>query len=95
MEWTAPSGHTYPTAPGGGLFLPALATSTGELEVAQGDESSGSARGLMMPRRKRTRADDRRYRIAAERRINEHRLAEKRLSEQRRKLAAGADPPPF
>jgi hypothetical protein len=95
VEWTAPSGHTYTTAPGGGLFFPVLATSTGELKVAQGNESFSSARGLMMPRRKRTRAEDRRYLIAAERRINEHRLAEERLSEQRRKLAAGADPPPF
>jgi hypothetical protein len=49
----------------------------------------------MMPRRKRTRAEDRRYRIASERRINEQRLAEERLAQQRRKRAASYDPPPF
>jgi hypothetical protein len=49
----------------------------------------------MMPRRMRTRAEDRRYRITSERRINEQRLAEERLAQQRRKRAAGYDPPPF
>jgi hypothetical protein len=49
----------------------------------------------MMPRRKRMRAEDRRYRITSERRINEQRLAEERLAQQRRKRAAGYDPPPF
>ncbi|HME75441.1 MAG TPA: HNH endonuclease signature motif containing protein [Mycobacterium sp.] len=95
VKWTAPSGHIYTTTPGGSFFFPVLATSTGELKVAQSDESSSGARGLMMPRRKRTRTEDRRYRIAAERRINEHRVAEERLSKQRRNHAAGADPPPF
>jgi hypothetical protein len=96
VKWTAPSGHTYTTTPGGSLFFPVLATSTGELKVAQSDESYCGARGLMMPRRKRTRAEDRRYRVAAERRINEERLARKRLSaEQRRKHAVRDDPPPF
>jgi hypothetical protein len=95
VEWTAPSGHTYTTTPGGSFFFPVLATSTGELKVACSDESSSGARGLMMPRRKRTRAEDRRYRIAAERQINEERLAEERLAKQRRKHAASDDPPPF
>jgi len=95
VKWTAPSGHIYTTTPGGSFFFPVLATSTGELKAAQTDESSSGARGLMMPRRKRTRADDRRHRITSERRINEHRLAEERLSKQPRNDAAGADPPPF
>jgi hypothetical protein len=95
VKWTAPSGHTYTTTPGGSLFFPVLATSTGELKVVQSDESSGSARGLMMPRRKRTRAEDHRNRIAAERRINEERLAQELLTKQRRKRAAGESPPPF
>jgi hypothetical protein len=95
VKWTAPSGHTYTTAPGGSIFFPVLATSTGEPKVAQSDEPSSNARGLMMPRRKRTRAEDRHYRIAAERRINEQRLAQELLTKQRRKHAAGEDPPPF
>jgi Domain of unknown function (DUF222) len=95
VEWTAPSGHTYTTTPGGAIFFPTLARSTGELKIAQSEESSGSARGLMMPRRKRTRAEDRHHRITAERRINEQRLAEERRAQQRRKRTAGYEPPPF
>jgi Domain of unknown function (DUF222) len=94
VEWTAPSGHTYTTTPGGSFFFPVLATSTGELKVAYSDESSSGARGLMMPRRKRTRAEDRRYRIAAERQINEERLAEGRRK-RAAWLAARYEPPPF
>ena len=95
VEWTAPSGHTYTTTPGGSIFFPVLARSTGELKVAQMVEPPRITKGLMMPRRKHTRAEDRRYRITSERRINEQRLAEERLAQQRRKRAAGYDPPPF
>ncbi|MGC1153264.1 DUF222 domain-containing protein [Mycobacterium sp.] len=90
VEWTAPSGHTYATTPGGSIFFPVLAASTGELTITKGTGPPTIGRGVMMPRRKRTRAADRRYRIASERRINEE-----RLSEKRRKHAAGYEPPPF
>ena len=95
VEWTAPRGHTYTTTPGGSIFFPVLARPTGELNVARVVEPPRVTKGLMMPRRKRTRAEDRRYRITSERRINEQRLAEERLAQQRRKRAAGDDPPPF
>jgi Domain of unknown function (DUF222) len=95
VQWTAPSGHTYTTTPGGSIFFPMLASSTGGLNVAQMVEPPRLTKGLMMPRRKRTRVEDRRYRITSERRINEERLAEERLAQQRRKRAAGYDPPPF
>ena len=95
VEWIAPTGHSYTTIPGGSVFFPVLAASTGELTIARGIEPPNITRGLMMPRRKRTRAEDRRYRIASERRINEERLAQERLSQQRRKHAARYDPPPF
>jgi Domain of unknown function (DUF222) len=90
VEWTAPSGRTYATAPGGSIFFPVLAASTGELTITTGTGPPTVGRGLMMPRRKRTRAADRQYRIASERGINEE-----RLSQQRRKHAARYDPPPF
>jgi hypothetical protein len=95
VQWTAPTGHTYTTKPGGSIFFPVLARSTGELKVAQVVEPPRFTKGLMMPRRKRTRAEDRHYRIASERQINEVRLAEDRLAQQRRRRAAGYDPPPF
>jgi hypothetical protein len=95
VEWTAPSGHTYTTTPAGSIFFPLLAAPTGELTVPGPIESLHLAKGLMMPRRRRTRAEDRRHRIMSERRINEERIARERLSEQRRKRMARYDPPPF
>jgi hypothetical protein len=92
VEWTAPSGHTYCTTPGGAIFFPALATPTGELKFTISSEISSSARGLMMPRRKRTRAEDRRHRMAYERRINEAGIA---AETAQRRIAARNDPPPF
>jgi hypothetical protein len=95
VEWTAPSGHTYATTPGGSIFFPMLATSTGELTIARGIGPPNIGRALMMPRRKRTRAADRHYRITSERRINEERLAQELLAEKRRKHVACYKPPPY
>jgi len=67
--WTSPSGRTYRTQPGSKLLVPTLCTPTGTLNLPP--RQSGSVnRGAMMPRRPRTRADDRRYRILTERRRN-------------------------
>ncbi|MEJ6536492.1 MAG: hypothetical protein QNL98_04530 [Mycobacterium sp.] len=84
--FTSPSGRTYTTTPGGALFFPQLATPTETLTPAvltpagpRTDNSPG--RTLMMPTRKRTRAEERAARTTWERGINEARWA--------------ADPPPF
>jgi Domain of unknown function (DUF222) len=95
VEWIAPSGHTYATTPGGSIFFPMLATSTGELTIARRTGPPNIGRTLMMPRRKRTRVADRHYRITSERRINEERLAQDRLAEKLRKHAPRYEPPPF
>jgi Domain of unknown function (DUF222) len=79
VVWAAPSGHTYTTTPGGSIFFPMLAASTGELTIASRTGPPNIGRGLMMPRRKRTRAAERHHRITAERRINEERFAQERL----------------
>jgi len=64
VVWTSPSGRTYRTTPGSSLFRP-----TGTLTIER--RQCGSLnRGAMMPRRQRTRAGDRRYRVLAERRHN-------------------------
>jgi hypothetical protein len=99
VTWTAPTGRTYTTKPGGSLFFPILATPTGEVAIRKLTTEPGEHRGLMMPRRTRTRAEERNERIAAERRINEQRLKRQRwqfeeLEKHRQPLAAN-DPPPF
>jgi Domain of unknown function (DUF222) len=71
LVWTSPTGHTYVTKPGGALYFPALAIPTGTLSLPAWTPPSRHHRGLMMPTRKRTRAQDRTARIAWERGINE------------------------
>ena len=94
MTWTSPSGRTYTTKPGGSLFFPILATPTGEVAVGKLTTEPGQHRGLMMPRRTRTREQERQDRITAERRINEIRIAEERRKRQQW-LAANDESPPF
>ena len=83
VEWTAPTGHTYTTHPGSRLLFPALCASTGTLTLPESTESNAANRGLAMPKRRRTRAQSRDYRIEAERRLNDDLVAEHAL------------PPPF
>ena len=91
--FTAPTGHTYVTEPHGGMLFPALATPTGEPDVPAPDESTAN-RALMMPTRKQTREQDRRNRIAAERRTRTEMIAEEERQRQAW-LAANYEPPPF
>lgn len=106
--WRAPSGRSYVTTPGSALLFPALCTPTGSLPPAEaGDaEPPGGQRGARMPRRRRTRAQNRARYLAAERKRN-------RDTRQARKAARRAafeatyfprippgtnpddDPPPF
>ncbi|MEO3757906.1 HNH endonuclease signature motif containing protein [Mycobacterium sp. B14F4] len=93
--WTSPSGTPYQTKPGGALFFPQLATPTGQIVVAPPTSGPvGDRRGAMMPIRRRTRAQDRAYRIATERQHNAGRIARKQLLLSRR-IARDDDPPPF
>jgi hypothetical protein len=71
---TFPTGHSYTTKPGGGLFFPALAIPTGELVLPTATPATTANRGLMMPARRRTRAADRAARNNWERGINEARI---------------------
>jgi len=97
VTWTAPTGHTYVTKPGGALYFPQLAVPTGELDLPQWSPTGN--RGLMMPTRRRTRDQDRAYRIMLERHHNEERIAaenEARIAaEAEYRIAACNDPPPF
>jgi hypothetical protein len=93
VQWTSPSGRRYQTKPGGALFFPILATPTGEAAIGTPTEPA-EHRGVMMPRRKRTRAEERDDRIAAERAINEARIADEHRQYEAW-LAATYEPPPF
>ncbi len=75
--WTTPSGHTYTTRPGSRLLFPALCVPTGELPAAPTAEPPPGDRSLMMPTRRRTREQDRAYRINAERALNAAHTAER------------------
>jgi Domain of unknown function (DUF222) len=92
--WTAPSGQVYTTKPGGALFFPALATPTGQLVLPESPGPAPSNRGLMMPTRQRTRAQERAYRIALERQHNAARITRKQLLLAER-IARDDQPPPF
>jgi hypothetical protein len=94
VVWTSPSGRTYTTKPGGALFFPQLASSTGEIAARTLITDPVKDRGVMMPRRKRTRQQDRKDRVAAERRINAERIADERRRREEW-LAATYEPPPF
>ncbi|MGV0743160.1 HNH endonuclease signature motif containing protein [Mycolicibacterium sp. XJ870] len=79
--WKSPGGRTYTTQPHGALFFPQLAVPTGELILPAAPNLSDPARGLAMPTRRRTRAQERAARIQWERGLNRARQE--------------ADPPPF
>ena len=78
--WTSPTGRTYTTRPLGAWFFSHLSVATEEL-VLPHSPPPGPNRELAMPKRKRTRAEDRAYRVQRERALNRARYA--------------ADPPPF
>ena len=70
--WTSPSGDTYVTTPGSALLFPSLCAPTGELTVPDVvvDDRCGEHTAMMRTRR-RTRAQNRADRIAAERQQNQ------------------------
>jgi hypothetical protein len=70
--WTSPTGKTYTTHPGSRIFFPHWDITTAQLDLPPpNDHPPPPHRGLMMPRRQRTRAADEATRIKAERAHNE------------------------
>ncbi len=72
MILTSPAGHTYVTTPGSALLFPSLCQATGAIPAPEADLPSDycTDRSAMMPKRRRTRAQDRAHRVATERRQN-------------------------
>jgi hypothetical protein len=83
IVWTAPSGQAYTTHPGSRLLFPTLCVPTAELPPAAVVDRPLGNRGIMMPKRRRTREQDRARRIDAERALNAAHIAERN------------QPPPF
>jgi hypothetical protein len=73
VEWTMPTGHTYTTIPFSRVLFPAWNTTSAALADPPAPLPPHPARGLKMPKRKRTRAKEREYRINAERALNAER----------------------
>ena len=66
---TDPSGLTHTTRPGSYALFPKLCEPTAPVVVRATAYTDEPSRGLRMPRRTRTRAQDRAARIEAERRL--------------------------
>ncbi|MGV9797585.1 DUF222 domain-containing protein [Mycobacterium sp. NPDC003449] len=69
LVWTDPDGRTHTTFPGSRLLFGELCAPTAEV-TASGTPPPKHTAGLTMPRRRVTRAEDRRRRIDNERRAN-------------------------
>jgi hypothetical protein len=100
--WTLPGAQRYVTTPGSALLFPALCVPTGPLPTptAPSTEPSGD-RTAMMPKRRRTRAENRAAYIARERgrhrRDRTDQIAAYHLDFRRRSSLDAQDrsPPPF
>jgi hypothetical protein len=69
--FTLPDGQTYVTTPGSALLFPTLCAPTGQLDMPEPSVDDRCAdRTAMMPKRRRTRAQNRTQRVEAERRLN-------------------------
>ena len=69
--WTSPGGQTYTTYPGSRLLFPTLCRPTAPVSAPVDAPTAGPSRGLKMPRRNSTRAQDRAKRIDIERARNQ------------------------
>jgi hypothetical protein len=74
--WTSPGGQTFTTYPGSRLLFPTLCRPTAPVNTPTVGAVEPN-RGLMMPRRKTTRAQNRARRIEAERKLNDDYVAER------------------
>ncbi len=90
--WTSPTRHTYVTTPGSALLFPQLCAPTGALDSP--DRRRRSDHTAMMPKRSRTRAQNRARYVADQRRHNrQRRQARQRTNEA--PIVANDEPPPF
>jgi Domain of unknown function (DUF222) len=92
--WTSPSGESYVTTPGSAFLFPTLCAPAAAVVVHEIPTGRCGDRTAMMPRRRRSRAQNRTARVEAERRRNrEERTAARTIGEPR--ASAYEEPPPF
>ena len=78
VVWTSPTRHTYTTYPGSKHLFATLCEPTGTLWIGEPPvvDTTGD-RGVMMPKRRHTRAHNTSKAINAERRLNDALVAER------------------
>ncbi|MGX9673911.1 DUF222 domain-containing protein [Mycobacterium sp. HM-7] len=86
IVWTAPTGHTYISVPGSRILFPRKDTDTPlpnpPPDAADLDSTTAPGRDIMMPIRRRTRAQDRAQRIAYERALNQADIDEREAAQE-------------
>ncbi len=94
--WTLPYGHNYVTTSGSALLFPSLCVPTGDAPApaAPRPDYCGD-RTAMMPKRTRTRAQNRAVRIATERRHNRQARFAAQVTHTERPVEGDGEPPPF
>ena len=94
----SPAGHTQVTTPGSALLFPSLCRAVGGMPAPEADPPADyrAERTAMMPRRRRTRAQNRAHRVATERRQNRQtRLAAHATPTGPAPPESDDEPPPF
>ncbi|OBJ11869.1 hypothetical protein A5624_00665 [Mycobacterium sp. 1482292.6] len=98
---TSPAGRTYVTTPGSALLFPSLCRGVGAIPAAEADVAPDYCgdRTAMMPKRRRTRAQNRAQRVATERHHNRMARALEKPSHTWASASTHAvgdgEPPPF
>ena len=95
---TSPAGHTSITTPGSALLFPSLCHAVGGMPAPEADPPPPEpcpARTAMMPKRRRTRAKDRAYRVATERAQNHQARMQARQAAGPAPPEGDEEPPPF
>ena len=94
---TSPAGHTHVTIPGSALLFPSLCYAVGGMPAVEAEPAQDycGERTAMMPKRRRTRAQNREQRVATERNHNRKRRQQAYQATAPRPPSDDDEPPPF
>jgi hypothetical protein len=70
LRITTPTGHTYTSTPLSRILFPGVNTTSAPVQRGSPRKAAAADKSVKMPKRKRSKAQDRAYRIAAERALN-------------------------